>query len=312
VARWLRRESPRIVNALQPREGLDPDVAMTHAVRMLSIAALLRRQSDFPSDRATVVQELLEDGPPLTSVEERDALVRDVWNAHPAVKEFVLTELSVPQGGSPNINFIDPLPLLKHAWSPHTAPKVAPLDREFINPGQFWQTRFGALKATDKFADLQVALIDRRAAIVKGIVDVQAALIDADVPLDDLSNAIVAYCKQITDLLPVQKEAYPMPDETFDSFRPMYATRGSAWARTIAEAMEAEAAIALLTTPMDAFREAVNGITAAHGFVRRLASEVDEQERALTEEGDPIQMLDEIRSTLTTITDLATPEDTPQ
>jgi uncharacterized protein (DUF2249 family) len=305
VARWLRLELPRIIDNLQPPKTLDRDAAISHGVRMLSIAALMRRNADFSTDRASIVRELLRDlqpSPPVAASKEDAAMVGHVWDAHSGVKDFVQDELSAPQGGRKNVNFIDPLPLLKHARSPHVTPIVQPLDREFLNDGR-WSKRFAPLAATDKMADLPAVLGARHAAIRMSIADVQAALIDADIAFDDLASGVETYCIQVADLLPVQADAFPLPDRALDPLRSLYAARGVTWARNISGGHRAEGVVAQLTMPIGEFQEAVNGIRAAHDFLRRLEAEVTGHEKTLIADGDPAVLLNEIRTKLAEIAD---------
>jgi hypothetical protein len=318
VARWLRRNIPKLIRALEPPDTLDRDTAMMHGVRVLSAAALLRRGSDFPSDRLAVVRELLEDVPPVLPLgadKEDEAFLQHVWAAQQRVKQFVLGELAARQGGAKGgLLFINPLPLLKHARSLRSEPVAAELDREFLNSGRFWQTRYAALAASDRLANLTTALEPRRRAVLHDIAGVRAALLDAEIPGEDLSAAVAAYCGQVAALLATQAKEFPMAHPGVDVWRPLYSGRGAAWGRTLAETEQAarsEQSAALLTVPMADFRDAVSAMSAASDFIRTLEAEVTLHERTLVADGDPALLLEEIRKALVDLADGAPEPEVP-
>ena len=98
-----------------------------------------------------------------------------------------------------------------------------------------------------------------------------------------------------------------MRDERIVALRPQLGRRNTEWAAALAEVATAVAdgdPSAILTAPVRVGMQASRAIGDAHAFVEALTRAVTDHERTLTEDGDPLEMLREIREALTVVAGL--------
>jgi hypothetical protein len=307
AARWLRRHRERLIAALLPPVGLGREHAMEHAVRLLVAVALLRRRTDLPPDRVGIVREILRplqgDRPTGLSTEDERTVTR-LWAAHASMREFVLSELSAPQGGPRGgIVYIDPHPILEYAQSLHRAPATAALDSRYTQGSAFWQGPYTALEGlAELVADVPAQFDVRRTALLQIIArDVQPALLDVGLDAEDLENSLPAYCSDIAKLLQAQAESFPRTYPEVESRRSSYATKGKQWAQALLAAKRAatsEGGVGLLAAPLGQIDEAASAVKVAHTFVTTLERDLTASESHLIADGNPDDLLASIRQFL--------------
>lgn len=171
VARWVRRHSERVVDALGPQDGLDPRLPVRAAVQFLCLAAIAGRRTRLPEGSDRTLEALL------ATPEEDVPGVSDPWRKwmgairkhHGKVRDMLLEELSVPQGAG-GIVFIDPLPVFDALKGFENAPALDTLDERFFTG--FWAPRYVAfqpladLPALAGSARVESAAVDDLAAEV--------------------------------------------------------------------------------------------------------------------------------------------------
>jgi hypothetical protein len=107
-AQWLRRERERLLGSLDTTK-VRPEVAQRVAAAYLVIAYRFSKRMALPSDTADAVEALcsFEPAEPLTVTDAARKLASDASTRVEKVRGFLLRHLSVPQGSSSSINFID-------------------------------------------------------------------------------------------------------------------------------------------------------------------------------------------------------------
>ncbi len=306
ASRWLRTNKDQVICSLLPPEPLGRGAAIEHAVRVLAAVAILRRGSDHPPDRPGVVRELLQalpnDRPEGISAEDQRA-VELLWMAHPKAREFVLGELSAPQGGTRGGTiFIDPRPIVEYADSVHRLPKAAPLNEAYTQGNHFWQTCYATLQGTEATADLTTLFDARRTGYLQVITrTIRPALIDTGLDTEKLEDGVADYCAQIAALLPLQAATFPRSHPELDAYQTAFGPKGKAWAQTLAAAQRVattEGVVGLLSVSPLAVEEAARAIATAHEFLRSLEAELNASERRLVADGDPDVLRTEIAEML--------------
>jgi hypothetical protein len=306
AARWLRSNRSRIVGALLPPDPPGSEPAIAHAVRVLSVVAMLRRQGDHPPDRPAIVRELLRplpnELPPGTDTND-DQAVAQLWAAHASARDFLMGELSAPQGGTRGgVVYIDPRPIVSHANSPHRFPVAPEMDSAYTKGNHFWQAPYLSLSRTNQVADLSTLFDSRRTAFLQMVARrLRPAMLDARLDPDDLEVSVTEYCRQISELLPVQASAFPRSHPELDGLRTAFAAKGKAWAQSIAavkRAATADGVVGLLTAPVAGASEATNAIATCHQFLQMLEAELRASEQRLVSDGDVDVLLADLRRAL--------------
>ncbi|MGU3656007.1 hypothetical protein [Methylobacterium fujisawaense] len=176
VARWLRRNQDRLMAAVDPA-GLDIAVPVSAALDFLSVASLIERGSELPSDTPAAVETLLRaggEGPPRAALsEDLGRLYRDLPHRRGRVREFLLAELDVPQGGG-GCNFIDPLPVVERLPRLRAGTTVGALPAAYHD--SHWKSRYFGLAGLDAWNGLAGAVASERSAIEDCLGDVGRGL----------------------------------------------------------------------------------------------------------------------------------------
>jgi hypothetical protein len=301
---WLRLHEEQIVSACELPAEIDSSKPIAFALRFLAVVALMRRRAAFPTTPAVVLAEMLK--PPETALAgltlEEEALAAEVTTKFPIVRDFLLNELNVSQGPGGGINFIDPsrvLDLLLPAGL--EALDLNPLPGVYFSG--YWKSRYQPLNDLPRSHRLGATIERKRIAIQTELAGVQTAMMDAGTEGETLPNRVKEYCSQFVQLLAVQDDVVPLPDVEFDRVRPLLATRAAAWATAIGGAMESAASstTAILALDPTPFKEAVDAIASAQRYFARLEREVAKQEAAVTTNGDPDLLREELLEALEAI-----------
>jgi hypothetical protein len=306
IARWLRANRARFVALLQPAPPLTTDAPLVHAIRSLSVAAVLRRRTGLPPDSVGLLRELLAEpidaAPPVALTAEESAIAESVQNARAAAKDFLLKEVNRPQGAG-GILFIDPLPVLAHARRTLDNARIEPLPAAYTANGSHWKARYQALAASPT-TDLTPLLDARRVGIKGALSRVRTALMDAGLS-GEVAGELATYCTHIVALIDAQKTRVNLDSPNVNGLRQILDTRGESWESLLAGAFEtagADSPLTLLTFATETFRTAVDAVAQADGFLKALNREVTSQEKSLNADGDPVKMFDEMKTALGEIT----------
>jgi len=311
-ARWLRRHQMDVLRSCQP-EKLEPSLAVAGAVEFLALVAILRKRAKLPDDRVELVAEVLS---PLDTAPESvtskgaycDALKRIV-DDQARVREFLLDELSVPQGAG-KVIFINPLPILEAGRAFHDRATIARLDERFST--SFWKTRYSAVvNAISLYGDLPALLESERAAVAAAAREIRSILVNAGYA-DGEEAALVRYFADMLELRKaLVKAKTPVPDPEFDSQRASF-SEVKPWANALASAervIASEGVSEFVRFSPATFLRTHSSIGVASRYFARVQAEISAVEAPLIAEGDPDDLARLLLEELATISALADPEE---
>jgi hypothetical protein len=296
IHRWLRRHRARIVESLQPR-GLDPARPVRLAVQFLTAAALIQRRAKPPRDADALVAAILEpraEQSPLTLSEPWRKWTEAIRIHHEEVKAFLLEELSVPQGRTGGINFIDAKPIFKIAAEFLRDPQLETLGEEYFK--DFWQTRYTALTKLEELGRLDMVAEVERQAIQDRLRTLQERLEAAEYTASPLPERITAYCADLVRVLQAQEEAgVDIPATEFDQLRrkKVFQERAGAWSRAVAaaqEAVDATDALDVLLFDPAMLEEADASLALAEKYVNALEKLAEDELAHISRAGDPDEL----------------------
>lgn len=208
VAGWLRRNQHRVLALLQPREGLSREEPVRAAVQFLAAASLAARRFRLPNEAdrriAAVLAPPSEAEPTALSTPWTNALI--LLRAHHArIRDFLLAEITVPQGTTGGINFVDPLPIFQALASFEGEPRVDGLDERYFT--NFWSSRYAALEPLEQLGTLARYGAVERAALNDLLDTVRASLVDWGYENGDLAQAFQAFFTDLTDEMEAEQHA---------------------------------------------------------------------------------------------------------
>jgi hypothetical protein len=296
VSRWLRHHREEVIQSLQPRGDLDTGRPVELAVQFLAASALITRRANLPREADRLVSAILAPPPeefPTALSEPWQRWIEKVRGQHERVREYLVEELSVPQGRTGRDNFIDPLRILDGAVAFTNNPVVDALPEAYFT--QFWQSRYAQL---DKLGGLDrlenVALVERQ-AIADRLNNVDGLLRVAGYE-GDASGAVQIYCTDLLETLEAQKQAgIIIPAEDFDALRrrKVFQDRPPTWARALEQAcsaVEAENPIDVLLFDPTPLEDAAHSLELAQKYVSALEKLVEVELDHIEREGDPDQI----------------------
>jgi hypothetical protein len=293
VAQWLRRHQSQIIEQLKPPSDLNTSVPIDSAVQILSTGALVRQRTKLPPELPELLKLVLTDNwteePFALSNEWRD-LINDMRLKHKDMLRFLTNEVNVPQGRTGGINFINSIPILTAALDFAAAPKIQILSDDYFQ--RFWKSRYSTFQNKSKYANFFEALRAERAAIGEVLENIELGLRGFGYDTENLPEALVAFCADLTDLLKTQteaKETYPYtPFE--DLGRGVFANRKDVWQTAVKRAqivVAEEDVIQTLTFNPQTLKEAENALSIAFDYVSRVENYVKNRLQNFEQEGDP-------------------------
>jgi hypothetical protein len=338
VSRWLRHNRERIIRALLPPEDLPVDRAVCVAVELLALASIIRRRRSLPDNDAEFLAEILRPRDPekerVIRCDDKNAtwkkllsdhkdlrtqpgcvvaltpqwqdLAEDLLARHDQLREYLISELEVPQGRTrEGANFIDPLPVLRHISAIRTRLAVSPLDVRFQS--NFWQSRFTALATAKEYAGLAAALEMEKKAIQKRYQSACRVLTafgyDTSQPRQDLE----VFLTDLLALIDKRREIrYVLPDDAFDALQKSRALRdrSGAWCRSLEEAhalSETDHPAMVIQFDPRNLLDLEDTLLIVEAHLTRLGDDLDAEDQGLSVEGDPEQARDDLLHTLAAV-----------
>ena len=163
-AKWLEGHKEELIRSFNVVR-CDREAALRAGIRFLHLAYRFSTRKDLPSDRAAAVEAIASFAPGAIGAlsDAGRALAADVQQRVPAVRDVILEELAVRQGGG-GLNFIDPRPLVEHLSVGSEDLSLGDLDiaatiADYPEIGRLVQSRWGQLAAV--LNDESVALLNR-------------------------------------------------------------------------------------------------------------------------------------------------------
>jgi hypothetical protein len=313
--KWVRTHSVSILNSLQP--NLDAQVPVTSAIQFLCLVATLRNRERLPQSVLETVSEVFADRwvtTPVTISVRWTQLVNDMESRHEDIRKFVSSELSVVQGRTGGINFINPLPVIETATEFQKQLRVAPIAEGYFD--SFWKTRYfdGLSGGLQTYSSLLDILNEERIEVGKLVESVQQILMNAGFDKTDLKASIVAFCQGIEQLVETRKaSSFTLPHAEFDDLikRGVFSELKQRWGFAVEKASRVAASpdhFGILLFDPHLLKTAVEAFTVVDSYLKFLDHELSLQEEAVKEGGDPKELERCLLDSLGKIADLAEQE----
>jgi len=338
VARWLRRNSERIIRALQTPDDLSVDRAVCVAVELLALASLIRRRRALPENDAEFLAEILRRSDPekerVIRCDDKNAtwknlvldqkdlrtrpacfialappwqeLAEDLLARHDQLREYLINELEVPQGRTrQGANFIDPLPVLRLVSAVRTRLAISPLDEGYQS--NFWQSRFTALATAKEYAGVEKALEAEKTAIQSRYQSACRVLAAFGYDTSQPRQALETFLTDLLALIETRREIkYVLPDEAFDGLLRSRALRdrSGAWCRSLEEAhalADSDDPTMVIQFDPRNLLDLEDTLLIVEAHLRKLGDELDAEDQGLSVEGDPEQTRKNLLQTMAVV-----------
>lgn len=312
---WIRKHAASIVSSLQPQK-LDAQAPVCTAIQFLCLIATLRKREKLPQSAANLVEEVFADrweSTPVTLSKRWTELVADMENRHDDVRNFVSSELSIVQGRTGGINFIDPIPVIEAATAFQKEPTVESVADDYFQ--SYWITRYvdGLRGGLQPYAKLVEVLEEERTEVGKLVEFGTQMLADAGFDTTDVKSAFAVFCQDLEQLVEVRKKNFPWPHAEFDELfkSGVFSEHRQRWGF----ALEKGARVASSTDLYDILlfdpqhlKSAVDALTVVAAYIGQLHRELSLQEATVKEGGDPKELERGLLDALGTIADLVQQE----
>ena len=296
VSRWLRKHRNRIIEQLQPQPGLDTSLPIASAAQFLATVAIVRQRRKLQTDNPVeLVESLLSDVWPEQTTAVSTAwkqLLDDIRLKHSSVKQFVISELNVPQGRKGGRNFINVLPLIQQAAKNGNTVAIELPPDDYYN--EYWSSRYDTFERMSRYSNLVSVLDQERAAIGDVVDSIMLIVKAAEYDTDDLPEALINFCTDLTEVYNAQKttQVFVPPDSTFEDLarRKVFTERKAVWATALKNAQavaNSEDPLQVLLFDAQTLLEARDSLAAASQYLSRVEREVEAQLAYIEQEGDP-------------------------
>lgn len=208
--KWIRSHEQEVLLRLEP-DGLDASKALTAAIRFLIVAYQFSEKKPVGSDYSVSVNALCSFTPkaPPALTNKLTQLAQDLPARVERIREFVFGELSIAQGWTGSINFIDPLPLVRELAKYKNDTDLIPVDPRFGE--SFWKSRFAPVVelAGTSWKSLRDALEAEKAELEKQLSALSNRLSSWGYTAPALTDQIQGFfdgCQAVTQALRDTKE----------------------------------------------------------------------------------------------------------
>jgi hypothetical protein len=311
---WVRAHAASIVGSLQPQ--LDTQAPVSSAIHFLCLVAALRKREKLPQSVSTLVDEVFAnrwESTPVTLSKRWTELVADMESRHEDIRQFVSSELSIVQGRTGGINYIDPLPVIECAIAFQKQPAVEPVEEAYFQ--SYWITRYvdGLQGGLQPYSRLSDVLEEERTEIGKLVHAATQILAGVGFETSDLKSAFVLCCQELEQLVEVRKKNFPWPHAEFDALykQGVFSENRQRWGF----ALEKAARVAVSTDLYDILlfdpeylKAGVDALTVVAAYISQLDHELSLQEAEVRKGGDPRKLECELLDTLGAVAELAQQE----
>ena len=292
ISSWLKKHSDEIISKLHPPDGISTETPVACAVQFLAVSSILRRRAKLPQDVEELVEEMLADTwqePPTAFNKEWKDLIGDMQTRHRDRREFLFNELSIPQGRTGSINFIDPLPIIHHAMRFSDKFVIESVDDQYLKG--FWQSRYATLSRMERYAGLPEYLEKERDEWQEIVNQLEHILVGADFDTTRLKEALAQYCEELLSVVEALRTTkLRTPDDVFDSMMKnrIFSERQSAWGNAIDRAkilMDNGTLEQLMLYDPKTLNEIHQAMVYANVYIQKVSVEVETQLLHIAEEG---------------------------
>jgi len=132
-ARWLLHNREKMLQAYDVTSVSAKDVQIV-ATAFLIIALRFCRRTTLPSDTSGAVESIssFDASEPCTLTQTAKKLSSDVLTRVPKIRQFLFRQLTVPQGGTRNLNFIDSRVIQETVTQYRSSTKLPTIDHESL------------------------------------------------------------------------------------------------------------------------------------------------------------------------------------
>jgi len=308
VARWLRMNHARIAAQLQPKEELATETPIKCAVQFLATATIVRQRKRLQvEDPVELVRDILSGSwqeQPVAINKDFKQLIEDLRLKHSEIKQFLVSELNVPQGRGLSKKFFDPLPLVRFATEFLGNVSIHLPTEDYYK--DYWSSRYSIFERMSRYSDLLPTLERERDAIGDLLDTIRMILNAADYDTQALPETLQNYCTDLADVIKAQKATgQHLPDTKFDVLRNsnIFTERKAVWATAVKQAqvlVSNDDPLQVLLFDSKALIEARDSLVIASDYLTRLEKLIDDQLKHIEQEGDPdlltASMLSELES----------------
>ena len=312
VAQWLRKHRDSIITQLQPKSGLDPNTPINSAVQFLATVTVVRLRRRLNIDNPVeLTRELLGDiwqSPPSAVSQEWKQLLEDMRIKHPAVKQFVISELNVAQGRTGGRNFINALPILQYAAKYAERLEIRLPGDDYYD--DHWSSRYEIFGRMSRYDNVLSVIEEERSAIGEVLGAIRMILQAAEYNTQELTEALTDYCTDLTNLLKTMR-GFLAPDPASEELirKKVFAERKGVWATAVKEAQvitRGEDPLQILLFDSKNLLEARDSMITASQYLARVEQEVNKQLAFIEQTGDPDTLQESLIQSLNNIADLKT------
>lgn len=310
VARWLRANQDRICAAFDP-PGLSTELPLREASKFLSLAAIISRRSELPSDTAGTLNlitssDLIKEPKCLSGGLTK--LFQDLIERRAQLREFVIAESNVPQGTG-GINVIDPRIIIQGASEAKSDHRIVALPEEYATG--FWKSRFQPLSALKAWSALPDLLAKERDEIEVLMADLDRLLAKQGYEPGGDYQSVELYLSDLKDLVETLKATKQFwVHEEFEPLRKagrIFDRAGtiSQVARTASDLIKSNSDRAVLLFDPQQLEEAVNAMRICDNYIAAVRHFTSTKLNQITGEGDPDLLQAEIVEALDALQSIA-------
>lgn len=309
IFKWIRNNAHSYMQELEPQAPLEPELPIRTAVQLLALIATVRRSAKLPIEPRRS-DELVEEILKPSGNNERDAisqtwktLLEDLGQRGPKLKDFVISEIMVPQGRSGGGNFIDPIPIVDFARDFADNPQIDQLDDAYF--AGHLKSRYECLRGANAYSDLTTVLEAERSAIKDVADEISFELRALGIASDDLRESVAEFCKMSIALSTavVESNLYISGVDAFQQFikAGAFTNRCDVWitaARSASEIADSDSVEKVLTFVPNNLLELKEAVFATSFYVGRVGLEAEKIIDDIVSDGDPDDYLKAVKDSL--------------
>lgn len=315
VFRWVRTHARSYMRQVEPQPPLDASVPVRTAVQLLALFATVRRNSKLPiepRESDALVEEILRpvgtNGRHAISPTWKQ-LLEDMAQRGSKLRDFVISEIMVPQGRTGSGNFIDPAPIINFARDFAEGLHIDQLDDAYF-VGHL-KSRYESLRGVNEYVNLTSVLETERAAIDKVVNEILFEIRVLGIETDDLPRAVTDFCK-MSVALSTAVQASNLYVAGVADFQQLlranaYTSRCDVWVtalRSASEIANSDSVEKVLIFSPNNLLELKEAVLATTSYVGRVTLEAGKIIDHIVSDGDPDDYLKVVKNSLEQITTL--------
>ncbi len=315
IFKWVRKNAHTYMRELEPRPPLKSELPIRTAIQLLALNVTVCRSAKLPIEPRRS-DELVEEILKPSGVSDRRALshrwknlLDDLAQRTSRLRDFVVSEIMVPQGRGGSGNFVDPVPIIDFARDFADKPRIDRLDEAYFE-GHL-KSRYESLRGANAFSDLTTVLEEERSAIRDVIDGITFEFRALGIATDELRVSVAEFCrlsialsKAVTDSNLYISGAVEFQQLVSAS---AFTTRSDVWMtaiRSASEVADSDSPERVLTFSPNNLLELQEAVSATTAYVERVGLEADKVISDIVSDGDSDDYLNALKSSLEQIAKL--------